>query len=191
VKVLNNTSVPSVFTGVGKSSLVHLLLEGSAITRPAQTIGCTVGVKVSNVCITSFVYLFFIILAIDSHYFSTLLTVVQGVHQIALKVMLKGTSLLNFGMFLGMSVTKSVVHFFIHILMVGVSVQFITNTLNLVLHFYSQHYSSYLLQFCDLGRLWISCCSLLCLSGQEIRCLVALPCASMSVLSRIFLARLR
>jgi hypothetical protein len=188
VKVLNNTSVPSVFTGVGKSSLAHLLLEGSTITRPAQTIGCTIGVKVSNVCITSFVYLFFIILAIDSHHFSTLLTVVQGAHQIALKVMLKGTSLLSFGMFLGMSVTKSVVHFFIHKLMVGVSVQFITNTLNLVLHFYSQHYSSYLLQFYDLGCVWISCCSLLCLAGQETRCLVALPCGWMSVLSRIFLA---
>ncbi|KAL6905465.1 hypothetical protein ACP4OV_003066 [Aristida adscensionis] len=32
-------------SGVGKSSLVHLLLKGSAIARPAQTIGCAVGVK--------------------------------------------------------------------------------------------------------------------------------------------------
>jgi len=35
-------------SGVGKSSLVHLLLNGSAVARPAQTIGCAVGVKVSN-----------------------------------------------------------------------------------------------------------------------------------------------
>ncbi|KAJ6798523.1 small GTPase LIP1 isoform X1 [Iris pallida] len=32
-------------SGVGKSSLVHLILKGSAITRPSQTIGCAVGVK--------------------------------------------------------------------------------------------------------------------------------------------------
>ncbi|XP_062201636.1 uncharacterized protein LOC133904144 [Phragmites australis] len=32
-------------SGVGKSSLVHLLLKGPAVARPAQTIGCTVGVK--------------------------------------------------------------------------------------------------------------------------------------------------
>uniref|UniRef100_A0A0D9VRS5 GTP-binding protein n=1 Tax=Leersia perrieri TaxID=77586 RepID=A0A0D9VRS5_9ORYZ len=32
-------------SGVGKSSLVHLILKGSAIARPAQTVGCTVGVK--------------------------------------------------------------------------------------------------------------------------------------------------
>ena len=39
---------PKFLTGVGKSSLVHLLLKGSAVARPAQTIGCAVGVKVSN-----------------------------------------------------------------------------------------------------------------------------------------------
>jgi hypothetical protein len=33
------------FSGVGKSSLVHLILKGSAIARPAQTVGCAVGVK--------------------------------------------------------------------------------------------------------------------------------------------------
>jgi len=32
-------------SGVGKTSLVHLILKGSAISRPAQTIGCTVDVK--------------------------------------------------------------------------------------------------------------------------------------------------
>ncbi|AQK65912.1 Ras-related small GTP-binding family protein [Zea mays] len=32
-------------SGVGKSSLVHLLLKDSAVARPAQTIGCAVGVK--------------------------------------------------------------------------------------------------------------------------------------------------
>ncbi|CAN6320742.1 unnamed protein product [Urochloa humidicola] len=32
-------------SGVGKTSLVHLILKGSAIARPAQTVGCTVGVK--------------------------------------------------------------------------------------------------------------------------------------------------
>ncbi|KAL5218091.1 hypothetical protein ABZP36_018775 [Zizania latifolia] len=32
-------------SGVGKSSLVHLILKGSAIARPAQTVGCMVGIK--------------------------------------------------------------------------------------------------------------------------------------------------
>ncbi|KAB5556576.1 hypothetical protein DKX38_007485 [Salix brachista] len=32
-------------SGVGKTSLVHLIIKGSSITRPPQTIGCTVGVK--------------------------------------------------------------------------------------------------------------------------------------------------
>ncbi|XP_010243313.1 PREDICTED: uncharacterized GTP-binding protein At5g64813-like [Nelumbo nucifera] len=32
-------------SGVGKTSLVHLIIKGSAIARPPQTIGCTVGVK--------------------------------------------------------------------------------------------------------------------------------------------------
>ncbi|CAL9102211.1 unnamed protein product [Musa textilis] len=31
--------------GVGKTSLVHLILKGSSIARPPQTVGCTVGVK--------------------------------------------------------------------------------------------------------------------------------------------------
>ncbi|KAG9446945.1 hypothetical protein H6P81_013073 [Aristolochia fimbriata] len=32
-------------SGVGKTSLVHLIVKGSAIARPNQTIGCTVSVK--------------------------------------------------------------------------------------------------------------------------------------------------
>ncbi|KAK1403772.1 putative small GTPase superfamily, sigma-54 interaction domain, ATP-binding site 1 [Heracleum sosnowskyi] len=32
-------------SGVGKTSLVHLILKGSSCARPTQTIGCTVGVK--------------------------------------------------------------------------------------------------------------------------------------------------
>ncbi|KAL2498712.1 putative GTP-binding protein [Abeliophyllum distichum] len=32
-------------SGVGKTSLVHLILKGSSIARPVQTIGCTVDVK--------------------------------------------------------------------------------------------------------------------------------------------------
>ncbi|XP_071730343.1 small GTPase LIP1-like [Rutidosis leptorrhynchoides] len=32
-------------SGVGKTSLVHLIVKGSSIARPAQTIGCTVDVK--------------------------------------------------------------------------------------------------------------------------------------------------
>ncbi|CAD5335855.1 unnamed protein product [Arabidopsis thaliana] len=32
-------------SGVGKTSLVHLINKGSSIVRPPQTIGCTVGVK--------------------------------------------------------------------------------------------------------------------------------------------------
>ncbi|KAJ0964101.1 hypothetical protein J5N97_029223 [Dioscorea zingiberensis] len=32
-------------SGVGKTSLVHLIVNGSSISRPPQTIGCTVGVK--------------------------------------------------------------------------------------------------------------------------------------------------
>ncbi|XP_074558335.1 small GTPase LIP1 isoform X2 [Curcuma longa] len=31
--------------GVGKTSLVHLILQGSSISKPSQTVGCTVGVK--------------------------------------------------------------------------------------------------------------------------------------------------
>ncbi|XP_066328378.1 uncharacterized protein [Miscanthus floridulus] len=49
-----------------------------------------------------------------------LLTVVQGVHLIASRVMQTGASLLSFGMFPDMSATKTVVHFFIHKLMVGI-----------------------------------------------------------------------
>ncbi|WOG81416.1 hypothetical protein DCAR_0100563 [Daucus carota subsp. sativus] len=32
-------------SGVGKTSLVHLILKGSSCARPTQTVGCTVGVK--------------------------------------------------------------------------------------------------------------------------------------------------
>ncbi|XP_048443274.1 small GTPase LIP1-like isoform X1 [Pyrus x bretschneideri] len=32
-------------SGVGKTSLVHLIVKGSSITRPPQTVGCTVGVR--------------------------------------------------------------------------------------------------------------------------------------------------
>ncbi|KAE9604133.1 hypothetical protein Lal_00002334 [Lupinus albus] len=32
-------------SGVGKTSLVNLIIKGSSISRPSQTIGCTVGVK--------------------------------------------------------------------------------------------------------------------------------------------------
>ncbi|KAJ4878618.1 putative GTP-binding protein [Raphanus sativus] len=32
-------------SGVGKTSLVHLINKGSSLQRPSQTIGCTVGVK--------------------------------------------------------------------------------------------------------------------------------------------------
>nr|DAD40161.1 TPA_asm: hypothetical protein HUJ06_014484 [Nelumbo nucifera] len=32
-------------SGVGKTSLVHLIVKGSSIARPPQTIGCTVSVK--------------------------------------------------------------------------------------------------------------------------------------------------
>ncbi|KAK1306276.1 putative GTP-binding protein [Acorus calamus] len=32
-------------SGVGKTSLVHLIVKGSATSHPAQTVGCTVGVK--------------------------------------------------------------------------------------------------------------------------------------------------
>ena len=43
-----DTSCLHTLAGVGKSSLVHLLIKGSPITRPSQTIGCTVGVKVKT-----------------------------------------------------------------------------------------------------------------------------------------------
>ncbi|KAF2284237.1 hypothetical protein GH714_020026 [Hevea brasiliensis] len=32
-------------SGVGKTSLVHLIVKGSSVARPPQTVGCTVGVK--------------------------------------------------------------------------------------------------------------------------------------------------
>lgn len=33
-------------SGVGKTSLIHLIMKGSSIARPPQTVGCTVSVKV-------------------------------------------------------------------------------------------------------------------------------------------------
>lgn len=39
-------SIFKFLVGVGKSSLVQLIVKGSSIARPPQTIGCTVGVKV-------------------------------------------------------------------------------------------------------------------------------------------------
>lgn len=36
----------SVLLGVGKTSLVHLIMTGSSIAQPSQTIGCSVDVKV-------------------------------------------------------------------------------------------------------------------------------------------------
>ncbi|XP_044489153.1 small GTPase LIP1-like isoform X1 [Mangifera indica] len=36
-------------SGVGKTSLVHLILNGSSVAWPPQTIGCTVGVKVVHI----------------------------------------------------------------------------------------------------------------------------------------------
>jgi len=35
----------NLLLGVGKTSLVHLIVKGSSIARPSQTIGCTVDVK--------------------------------------------------------------------------------------------------------------------------------------------------
>lgn len=35
-----------VLLGVGKTSLVHLIMTGSSIAQPSQTIGCRVDVKV-------------------------------------------------------------------------------------------------------------------------------------------------
>lgn len=35
-----------VLLGVGKTSLVHLIMTGSSIAQPPQTIGCNVAVKV-------------------------------------------------------------------------------------------------------------------------------------------------
>lgn len=37
-----------IWIGVGKTSLVHLITKASSITRPAQTIGCSVNVKVTS-----------------------------------------------------------------------------------------------------------------------------------------------
>lgn len=34
---------------MGKTSLVHLIVKGSAVSRPPQTIGCAVDVKVTLV----------------------------------------------------------------------------------------------------------------------------------------------
>lgn len=43
------------YSGVGKTSLVHLILKGSSVSRPPQTVGCTVGVKVSLFLLYEFV----------------------------------------------------------------------------------------------------------------------------------------
>lgn len=38
----------NILLGVGKTSLVHLIVKGFSIARPAQTIGCTVSLKVCS-----------------------------------------------------------------------------------------------------------------------------------------------
>jgi hypothetical protein len=45
-KLRSNPFFIFIFVGVGKTSLVHLIIKSSSIARPPQTIGCTVGVKV-------------------------------------------------------------------------------------------------------------------------------------------------
>ena len=45
-KLRSNPFFIFIFVGVGKTSLVHLIVKGSSSARPPQTIGCTVGVKV-------------------------------------------------------------------------------------------------------------------------------------------------
>lgn len=46
VVVYHFSLIFDLVSGVGKTSLVHLILKGSSISRPSQTVGCTVGVKV-------------------------------------------------------------------------------------------------------------------------------------------------
>jgi len=43
----------AVLLGVGKTSLVHLIVKGFSIARPAQTIGCAVSLKVCSNTIVS------------------------------------------------------------------------------------------------------------------------------------------
>jgi hypothetical protein len=103
------------FSGVGKSSLVHLILKSSAIARPAQTVGCTVGVKVSIFCafVTCTVCNLCLITLLFCLPFSMLLMEVRAVHLIT-SVMLKGTSLLSFWMSQDMNDTRHAGRFSIH-----------------------------------------------------------------------------
>lgn len=108
--------VLSPLSGVGKSSLVHLILKSSAIARPAQTVGCTVGIKVSIFCafVTCRVCnLCLITLLFSAYHFSMLLMEVRVVHLIT-SVMLKGTFLLSFGTSQDMSGIRHAGRFSIH-----------------------------------------------------------------------------
>lgn len=123
--------------GVGKTSLVHLIIKGSSITQPPQTVGCTVSVKVETIFLQdNDLELFFLCLISTStsvnvlfssspvndkllviwfspsvfpvSLCSTLLMEILVAHQTALKVTMREISSLNFGMFQDMIDTKNV-----------------------------------------------------------------------------------
>ena len=109
-----------ILLGVGKTSLVHLIVNGSSITRPPQTIGCTVGVKVKTSYSWSRKSLWFKTSPnVHCCFSSTLLMEILAAPQVALKVILKEISLLNSGMCQDMIVTKIAGLCFIHRLMVS------------------------------------------------------------------------
>lgn len=117
-----------IFLGVGKTSIVHLIVKGSSIARPSQTIGCTVDVKVRTYL---FIYAFFsdseriygailefmFSLCLPFQLSSTLLTETRVALQAASKAIANEIFLWSFGIFLDMTDTKIVDLFSIHKLM--------------------------------------------------------------------------
>lgn len=119
---------------MGKSSLVHLIVKGSLIASPPQTVGCTVGVKVKLskpfVSIRQFLKAMAVFLVLTESLlfsYSTLLMVTQVALLIASKVMPREISLLSSGMCLVMNDTKIVALCFIHKLMVSINILLIHN----------------------------------------------------------------
>lgn len=99
-----------VFLGVGKTSLVHLIMTGSSIAQPPQTIGCNVAVKVVvTFCIRENEYIglklmSFFVLFLSC---SILLMEVLRTHQITSEATRTETSLLNSGIYQGMKDTMT------------------------------------------------------------------------------------
>lgn len=95
----------NILIGVGKTSLVNLIVKGGSFSRPSQTIGCTVGVKVRLILPVCWRYSrIFAVVQIFTNCLlfslsSILLMEILVAPQIASKGILREISLLNFGIY--------------------------------------------------------------------------------------------